>query len=142
MGLDVIFQHKGEDVRWDDPIMADFPFASYEEKYAIFDGEEAGEGVQYCIAEITGMPMIGSVSFRGRGYSHFASEVGLPDFYHDFSTEELKEQADALVLYLASFSDQPDTLELPGRERISRIRDLATLLQWAAKHNLSTIASF
>ena len=151
MGLDVIFvRNNNEDdvISWDDPIVQKkngFPF----ERYGVPIYEDRNEydeivneaSTQWCIAEICGMTCVGFVSFRGRGYSHFAGEKLPYSFHHSFSPGELKEQATALMAWLETHHGEPDNAEYSG-ESLATVRHLSTLLNWAVGYELGTYASY
>jgi len=147
MGLDVIFVRlDGSRIGWDDPIMQQengFPFPRYEEKYNLYDddGNFFDERSQFCIAEICGMQCLGTVTFRGRGYSFFASAELPHSFHQNFSPSELKEQATALSAWLEDRKDAPDDERYHG-ESMRDLRNLSILLNWAVVQGLGTIASY
>ncbi len=155
MGLDVYFTNfttnETDPVGWTDPILADFPFQKSTRTTTLYpedveytgDWTPIGEETDEYIAEICGMPCIGGVSFRGRGYSDFASAIELPwSFYHDFTPAELNQQTKALGIYLEQFKDFPADHTLPEDNSLGSIRNLHKLLCWAVSHNLGTDASY
>ncbi|HEY7414942.1 MAG TPA: hypothetical protein VH593_07105 [Ktedonobacteraceae bacterium] len=151
MGLDVYFAHpNGEYISFHDRIMEvenGFPFAqsptTIPPVYNEYDEVIQEESVVCDIVEINGMSCVGSVSFRGRWYDDFVSQVAqIPySFYRDMSPEELKEQASAFSSWLEDHQDVPDEQEFFGIQ-IGRIRNLSKLLNWAVEHGLGTEASY
>lgn len=148
MGLDVylvkVENGKAEPLNWDDPIMASFPLAKTPVQVPD-DIDEYGDVVsegytQYWVVEITGMLVMGEVSFQGKGYDWFASNELPYSFYGDLSPEELKEQATALVQWLEQHSVVPEK-EYHGQS-LQRLRDLSFLLNWAVGNGLGTQASY
>lgn len=149
MGLDVYLvkyeNGQAESLNWDDPLMQSFPL----EKVPVQvpeDVNEYGDVVnegytQYWVAGITGMLVMGEVSFQGKGYDWFASDHLPHSFYGDLSSEELKEQAIALDQWLERHAVVPEDKEYSGKS-IVRLRQFSILLNWAVENGLGTQANY